>query len=121
MVPLESPSNHQYYLSDGTEASWIGLGCENNNTDPEQLGTFRINGENLKVAELADFNMLKANCEFAFGVIYGEATETSKEFEVATGYSIERTDNTNYGVRGVIAYDAINETAGQVLFSVGKD
>ena len=121
MGPLESPSNHQYYLSDGTMASWIGLGCENNNTDPAPMGTFRIKNENWKVPELSDFNQLKANCEFAYGVIYGEATETSEEFEIATGYSIERQDNTGYGVRGVIAYDAKNETAGQVLFSAGKD
>lgn len=121
MGPLQSPSNRKYYLTDGDELSWIMLGCENNNTNPAPMGTFRINGENWKVPELADFNQLKDNCEFALGVIYGEATETALDFATATGYYIENADNTDYGVRGVIAYDAKNRTAGQVIFTLGKD
>lgn len=121
MGPLESPSNRQYELTDGDQLSWIMLGCENENTNPAPMGTFRINGENWKVPELADFNELKANCEFALGVIYGEATETATNFNIATGCFIENADNTDYGVRGVIAYDAKERTANQVLFSLGKD
>ncbi|MDE6479177.1 MAG: hypothetical protein K2L45_02830 [Muribaculaceae bacterium] len=121
MGPFQNPTNRQFYLTDGQQLSWVGLGCEGNNTDPEPMGTFKIRGENWKVPELADFNELKSKCEFALGIIYGEATETAKDFETATGFSIENSDNTNYGVRGVIAYDAKEKTAAQVLFSLGKD
>lgn len=122
--PLEQPTNRQYNLTDGTTASWVGLGNGGSNTDPSPMGTFYLkNGDRYKVPELEDFNKLKLNCEFALGIIYGEATETATNFEDATGYWIDDSEDANKvrGVRGVIAYDAKNSTGRQVLFSLGKD
>ncbi len=121
MGPLENPGTNTFWLTSGNPLSWSGLGYTGTNANPTAMGTFRINNQNWKVPELADFNALKSNCEFALGVIYGEATETSRNFSTATGYSIENQDNTAYGVRGVIAYDVKGGTAAQVLFSLGKD
>lgn len=115
--PFVNPgSTRAYNLTTGQTKTWTAIGCEDNNTNPAAIGVFRINGRNYKVPELADFNALKANCEFALGIIYGNASETSDKFTEATGFSAT---NPNYGVRGVIAYDAVY--GNQVLFSLGKE
>ncbi len=108
-----------FNLTGGGSKTWANLGCEGSNTNPAAMGTFRINGQNYKVPELADYNALKSSCEFALGIIYGDgATETATSFTTATGFCSTDQDP-NKGVRCVIAYDA---TYGyQVVFPLGKD
>lgn len=120
--PFDNPgTSRTFNLTGGGRKTWESLSCENNNTTPASMGTFRINGQNYKVPELADFNQLKANCDFALGVIYGDgASETSDKFATATGFWSGDTDP-NKGVRCVIAYDAKNGTSNQLVFPLGKD
>ncbi len=119
--PFQNPGTRTFDLTGGTSKSWVNLGCEGNKTNPTPMGTFRINGVNYKVPELADFNQLKANCEFAFGIMYGEgATETSDNYKTATGFCSSDQDP-NKGVRCVIAYDAKRGTDHQIVFPLGKD
>ncbi|MDE6632273.1 MAG: hypothetical protein K2K23_04670, partial [Muribaculaceae bacterium] len=57
-----------FNLTGGGSKTWDEIGCEGSNNNPAAMGTFRINGVNYKVPELADFNQLKSNCEFALGI-----------------------------------------------------
>ena len=119
--PFQNPGTRTFDLTGGTSKSWVNLGCEENKTNPTPMGTFRINGVNYKVPELADFNQLKENCEFAFGIMYGDgATETSDNYKTATGFCSSDQDP-NKGVRCVIAYDAKGGTDHQIVFPLGKD
>lgn len=120
--PFKNPgTTGTFNLTGGGRKTWDALGCEGSNDNPAPMGTFRIKGVDYKVPELDDFNKLKANCEFALGVLYGDgATETSDKFATATGYWSGDQDP-NKGVRCVIAYDAKNGTGHQVVFPLGKD
>ena len=47
-----------------------------------------IGGRQCHVAELADFEVLQKNCQFAFGVLYDDAsTETSLNLSDVNGYA----------------------------------
>lgn len=120
--PFQNPgASGKFDLTGGGSKTWDEIGCEGSNDNPAPMGTFVINGLNYKVPELADFNQLKSNCEFALGILYGDgATETSDNFATATGFWRGDQDP-NKGVRCVIAYDAKNKTAHQVVFPLGKD
>lgn len=60
-----------------------------------------IGGRQCHVAELADFEALQKNCQFAFGVLYDDAsTETSLNLSDVNGYACYNASNTNKGMRG---------------------
>ena len=65
-----------------------------------------IGGRQCHVAELADFEALQKNCQFAFGVLYDDASiETSLNLSDVNGYACYNASNTNKGMRGCFVYN----------------
>jgi len=65
-----------------------------------------IGGRQCHVAELADFEALQKNCQFAFGVLYDDAsTETSLNLSDVNGYAYYNASNTNKGMRGCFVFN----------------
>ena len=65
-----------------------------------------IGGRQCHVAELADFEALQKNCQFAFGVLYDDAsTETSLNLSDVNGYACYNASNTNKGMRGCFVFN----------------
>ena len=65
-----------------------------------------IGGRQCHVAELADFEVLQKNCQFAFGVLYDDAsTETSLNLSDVNGYAYYNASNTNKGMRGCFVFN----------------
>ena len=65
-----------------------------------------IGGRQCHVAELADFEVLQKNCQFAFGVLYDDAsTETSLNLSDVNGYACYNASNTNKGMRGCFVFN----------------
>ena len=65
-----------------------------------------IGGRQCHVAELADFEALQKNCQFAFGVLYDDASiETSLNLSDVNGYACYNASNTNKGMRGCFVFN----------------
>lgn len=65
-----------------------------------------IGGRQCHVAELADFEVLQKNCQFAFGVLYDDAsTETSLNLSDVNGYACYNASNTNKGMCGCFVFN----------------
>lgn len=90
---------------------------------PRSMGKFHTDDYIYRVPTLQDYKDLADECQFAFGILYGDAAEgTAKEWDTATGFhdddNNDDTDESKKGVRGAIVYNP--NTAEQIFFSVGR-
>ena len=65
-----------------------------------------IGGRQCRVAERSDFKELQNGCQFAFGVLYDDASaETALEMSDAHGYAHYNASNENKGMRGCFVFN----------------
>lgn len=81
---------------------------------------FSIDGKKYRVPSYDDYLDITENCDFGFGVLYGDGASTTQTtalaaegFEDMSGETVTSTQ----GVRGVIVY---NKDADQIFFTMGK-
>lgn len=95
--------------------SWSDIPPVNHNREAS-FQNVTINGKSYSVAEFKDWDYLNQNCDFGYGVLYGDdATSTASTATAA--YEYVRDGNATYGMRGCFVYNA--KTGSNVFFPIG--
>ncbi len=103
LAPVESKKKGTWTKISGKEEMFI----TNKKLDSEGFSTQTIGGNsNCHVAEYEDFQSLQLNCQFAYGVLYDDAsTETSFDVKDIYSYAYYNKSNKNKGMRGCFVYN----------------